>query len=276
MTITTCAVQDAPVGGESIIARNRDLNKSLPPEVTNFIKDHGGIEYSREFYDAHYPPLVLPGSPPPTATGSWQEKCGLPNDADRAEAESFFLQMGFKPSQIEWKADGGLRVSNWHSGFVKDPDTGEDVWCETLSGRAKHQPYPPRPTPWLRILLGVGGILCTRAPSVRRTGHPCQRSSWPRCNARAGITHMRSSLHPETGSCLTTCEYNTAGYLSSTTKGSVVACLQCIQHRSALQILENALEQEGNWNITLALDKYKQNTKVKDDFLTKMRQFWFM
>jgi len=126
--IALYCVQDAPVGGESTLARNRDLMKTLPDEVPRFLAEHGGILYAREFYDARRPPVLVPGAPPPAATGSWQEKCGLPLDAERAQAEEFFLAMGFDASQIEWDESGSLRVTNQHPGFVKDPESGEDVW----------------------------------------------------------------------------------------------------------------------------------------------------
>ena len=61
--------------------------------------------------------------PPSALLGSWQEKCGLPEDAGRPEAEAFFAGMGFDVgSQLEWSdEDGGvLRVTNQHPGFVTD------------------------------------------------------------------------------------------------------------------------------------------------------------
>ncbi|KAL3905295.1 MAG: hypothetical protein SGPRY_010962, partial [Prymnesium sp.] len=152
LTLTlTLAVQDAPVGGETIIARNRDLTKTLPAEVIRFINEHGGLEYSREFYDARQPPLQLGGSPS-KATGSWQDKCGLPIDASRSDVEHFFLDMGFESSQLEWDADGGIRVSNRHPGFVKDPETGDDMVSEVQrSGWDHTYAFKLEPGDWLML-----------------------------------------------------------------------------------------------------------------------------
>lgn len=88
-----------------------------------FLKEHGGILYAREFYDARQPPAEKQAS-----VGSWQDKCSLPETAGREEAEAFFAEMGFTAEQMEWREDGGLRLTNAHPGTVKDPETGDDVW----------------------------------------------------------------------------------------------------------------------------------------------------
>ena len=49
-------LQDAPVGGESTIARNVDLGTTHPSSVRSFLEEHGGIVYRRTFYDARNPP----------------------------------------------------------------------------------------------------------------------------------------------------------------------------------------------------------------------------
>jgi len=127
--IALFCIQDAPLGGESTIARNRDLNKGLPKEVWQFLEEHGGIEYSREFYDANNPPPMQLDGQQAGPRGSWQTKCELPDTAGREEAEEFFARMGFNvDTQITWDEAGTLRVSNYHPGYVRDPETGENVW----------------------------------------------------------------------------------------------------------------------------------------------------
>jgi hypothetical protein len=125
--IALYCIQDAREGGESLIARNSDLNKNLPANVATFIKDHGGIKYQREFFDARNPPkATLTGGG--GAKGSWQDKCSLPKDAGRDEATAFFKEMGFTDGDMVWDDEGVLTLSNHHPGFITDPETGEEVW----------------------------------------------------------------------------------------------------------------------------------------------------
>jgi len=139
-------VQDAPVGGESTIARNCDLGTTHPPSVRAFLEEHGGIVYRRVFYDATNPP---PPNVPTAALGSWQGKCSLPDDASRADAEAFFLGMGFAAHQLEWDLNGCITVTNMHPGYVRDPATGEDDswWNIVHTGSltaADGTPFPPK------------------------------------------------------------------------------------------------------------------------------------
>mmetsp|Transcript_12491 Transcript_12491/g.29373 ORF Transcript_12491/g.29373 Transcript_12491/m.29373 type:complete len:434 (-) Transcript_12491:197-1498(-) len=127
--IALYCVQDAPSGGETIMARNRDLATSLSPSTMQFLEDHGGIMYSRVFQDAR---KRAPGSDP---LGSWQEKCALPETAGPEEAEAFFKSMGFDPAtDLTWAGDGSgaLRITNRHPGILKDPDTGEPAWWNII------------------------------------------------------------------------------------------------------------------------------------------------
>ena len=73
--------------------------RTAPPhKVEKFLDDHGGILYSREFFDNRSPPT---DDSNPALLGSWQEKCGLTPDADRDGAEKYFIdEMGFDPSQV--------------------------------------------------------------------------------------------------------------------------------------------------------------------------------
>jgi len=125
--IALYCIQDAPVGGESLITRNKDLLQSLSPTTLKFLKERGGITYTRDFYDARKPPLVkTPG------VGSWQEKCGLPDDAGEEECNAFWKKMGFGDDDIVWGEGGNLHVKNYHPGVVPDPETGEDVWWNVI------------------------------------------------------------------------------------------------------------------------------------------------
>ena len=72
-------------------------------------------------------PMVCAG-----AKGSWQDKCSLPKNASQEEAIEFFKGMGFKTEQMKWDEDGGLKLINYHPGFVKDPQTGQDVWWNII------------------------------------------------------------------------------------------------------------------------------------------------
>mmetsp|Transcript_556 Transcript_556/g.1256 ORF Transcript_556/g.1256 Transcript_556/m.1256 type:complete len:443 (-) Transcript_556:87-1415(-) len=134
-------VQDAPLGGESLIARNSDLGKSLPKSVSDFVKKHGGILYSREYYDAQNPPKV-----PPQGSGPWQTKCSLPEDGTKEQAIEFFKGMGFTDDQMEWDEEGGLKLTNQHPGFYTDPTTGEDLWWNIIhTGNMKAADGTPFP-----------------------------------------------------------------------------------------------------------------------------------
>ena len=120
-----------------------------------------------QYFDARNPPAK-----PSPGSGPWQGKCGLPNTAERGEAEAFFYSMGFAPEQLRWDEGGGLRVEvgvgesasltisyhgswtksashveNHHPGFLTDPETGEDVWWNIVhTGNLRAgdgTPFPP-------------------------------------------------------------------------------------------------------------------------------------
>ena len=137
-------VQDAPVGGESTIARNIDLGTTHPPSVRSFLEEHGGIVYRRTFYDARNPP---PGDLARNL-GSWQGKASLPKHASRDDANAFFLGMGFEMSDLEWDANGCVTVTNTHPGYVRDPETGEETWWNIVHTgsltAADGTPFPPK------------------------------------------------------------------------------------------------------------------------------------
>eukprot|EP00613_Pedinella_sp_CCMP2098_P001506 CAMPEP_0171624644 /NCGR_PEP_ID=MMETSP0990-20121206/18761_1 /TAXON_ID=483369 /ORGANISM="non described non described, Strain CCMP2098" /LENGTH=309 /DNA_ID=CAMNT_0012191271 /DNA_START=128 /DNA_END=1054 /DNA_ORIENTATION=- len=121
--IALYCVQDAKEGGETILARNRELG--LPKKAIKFLDDHGGIKYVREYYNAIHPPE----NSTPGQLGSWQAKCGLdPTSASKADAEDYWFSLGFNSSHVEWTDEGELRVSNFHPGYIVDSSTGKPSW----------------------------------------------------------------------------------------------------------------------------------------------------
>ncbi len=86
------------------------------------------------------------------AKGSWQDKCSLPKDATQEQAIEFFKGMGFKTDQMKWDEDGGLKLSNYHPGFVKDPQTGQDVWWNIIhTGSLKAGDGTPFPKKMVQV-----------------------------------------------------------------------------------------------------------------------------
>lgn len=138
-------VQDAPVGGESTMARNCDLGTTHSAAVREFLAEHGGVLYSRTFFDAKNPP---PPQVTTAALGSWQGKCALPDDAAREDADAFFLEMGFAKEELEWDANGCLTVTNVHPGYVRDGPSGDEAWWNIVHTgsltAADGTPFPPK------------------------------------------------------------------------------------------------------------------------------------
>lgn len=127
--IALYCVQEAALCGHSLVARNADLAHSHSPAVREFVRAHGGLLYERRYFDAAAKARGgASAGGAGGAQGSWQEKCSLPADATRADAEAFFARMGFTPEQLSWDEDGGLVVSNVHPGYVRDPASGEEMW----------------------------------------------------------------------------------------------------------------------------------------------------
>jgi hypothetical protein len=141
--IALYCIQEAAGGGETVVARNADLGRTLPPSVGEWVREHGGLVYSRTFFDANHQQVLTSG-----AQGSWQDKCALPKDAPREAAVSHFKAMGFVDAQLAWDDDGGLTVSNAHPGYRVDEASGEEVWwniAHTGSIKAADgTPFPKR------------------------------------------------------------------------------------------------------------------------------------
>ena len=64
--IALYCLQEATVGGESLVAWNRDITQLVPTELIQYLEAHGGICYDRLYYNAKQPP-----SNPPPYSMSW-------------------------------------------------------------------------------------------------------------------------------------------------------------------------------------------------------------
>lgn len=110
----------AQVGGETILGYNKDLTAILPQEMLDFVRQQGGVLYTRRHFDET-------GSLGPDFSqmrlSSWQEKC---RGTTKEEAMEFFTSMGFHLSELHFDADGTLTIHFRHSGFTKE--NGQDVW----------------------------------------------------------------------------------------------------------------------------------------------------
>lgn len=124
--IALYCLQDAVVGGESLLQRNEDINDHIRDEVPNHIKQHG-IEYIRSYQDRDASSTNLASSPFPFP--SWQEKC---ETEDRGQAVEYFIHRGFSRDDVSFQSNGTLKVVNRHSGFWRDTASGKDLWFNIL------------------------------------------------------------------------------------------------------------------------------------------------
>ena len=64
------------------------------------------------------------------------------------DAEAFFLEMGFQPSELEWDDNGCITVTNVHPGYVEDPESGDACWWNIVHTgsltAADGTPFPPK------------------------------------------------------------------------------------------------------------------------------------
>lgn len=128
--IALYCLENAVSGGESIIARNEDITATVSPKLVSYIRDHGGLKYSRSYSDAA---AQAKGGASNSWLAAqlgvtWQEKCGLPEGASRKEAEDFWVANGFLRENLEWDEHGTLRVSNVETGFIIDKRTNQQTW----------------------------------------------------------------------------------------------------------------------------------------------------
>ncbi len=106
-------VKAASKGGETPIADGRKVLEVMNPELVEMIKTKK-IKYYRNLHGG--------GGIGP----SWQETF---ETEDKEEVAKFC--QGTK-SELEWKADGGLRIIQHHDGIITHPVTGEEVWFNQI------------------------------------------------------------------------------------------------------------------------------------------------
>jgi hypothetical protein len=61
-------LQPAPEGGETLLARNADLTEVGPQALLDFVRAHGGVRYTRRYYDETNPPSQVR---PPLPSATW-------------------------------------------------------------------------------------------------------------------------------------------------------------------------------------------------------------
>lgn len=104
-----CCVVKPGVGGETPLADNRQILKRLMPGVVDEFR-HKRVKYLRNLHGGSGFGL------------SWQSAF---QTTDRAVVENYCRAMSVN---IEWKADGGLRLTHTFDAVVTHPRTGEQVW----------------------------------------------------------------------------------------------------------------------------------------------------
>jgi alpha-ketoglutarate-dependent taurine dioxygenase len=109
-----CAV--APeTGGETTVGDSRRILQNIDSEIVDLFKSKK-IRYDRN----------LSGD---AGSGySWQDAF---ETGDRETVENHCRKIG---ADFEWKADGGLRVSQIRSATTVHPETGEEVWFNQADG----------------------------------------------------------------------------------------------------------------------------------------------
>ena len=109
-----CAVAPES-GGETTVGDSRRILQNIDPEVVDLFKSKK-IRYDRN----------LSGD---AGNGySWQD--AFETD-DRETVENHCRKIG---AEYEWKADGGLRVSQTRPATAVHPETGEEVWFNQADG----------------------------------------------------------------------------------------------------------------------------------------------
>ena len=142
--IALFCLQDAEIGGESLVTTNKLLTKNIPIEIKNYIKNCGGVLYERNYYDLNNNNNKDIKINNPWAM-SWQEKCGISisnnnnnndkndyninNNNDREKAINYFLKLKFEKEKIVFDENGNLKITFVHPGFITDIKTGCCCCC---------------------------------------------------------------------------------------------------------------------------------------------------
>lgn len=110
-----CCIKPAETGGETPIADSRRILKNISPEIVKRFKTKE-IRYDRNLFgDA--------------GSGySWQDAF---ETFDKTIVENYCLDAGIK---FQWKANGGLHLSQKLPATVTHPITGEEVWFNQADG----------------------------------------------------------------------------------------------------------------------------------------------
>lgn len=104
--ITFFCVTPSAMGGESILARNKDVDANIHVQIKNLIKSSGGIFHQRKWKHA---------SRQGTDMVSWQDRAGTKNPE---AAIAKFRDLGF--DRVYFDTDETLHVENTVSGFHED------------------------------------------------------------------------------------------------------------------------------------------------------------
>ena len=104
-----CCVVEPGSGGQTPIADNRKILKKLDPGIVEEFKQKQ-VSYLRNLHGGNGFGL------------SWQATF---QTTDRSAVEKYCRDMSV---DIEWKADGGLRLRHTFSAVITHPRTGEQVW----------------------------------------------------------------------------------------------------------------------------------------------------
>lgn len=119
-------IQPAEVGGETILARNKEFTAILPQEMLDYLREAGGVLYTRRHFDAN-------GSTGPDFSqrrfSSWQHKC---RKTSKEEAMAYFVDLGFERRDMQFDMEGTLTIRFQHPGFIKHEDS-KDVWFNAIN-----------------------------------------------------------------------------------------------------------------------------------------------
>ena len=124
-------LQDAMIGGESLLASNKKLKQLINPEIQDFTKKHGGIVITTQFQDGK-----IPVSERKSSSQTWHDRCKIDiNDPlidDIALAKKFFMERGYKEDMIHFDENRKCILTYHTSGYVKVDEDEEELWFNTL------------------------------------------------------------------------------------------------------------------------------------------------
>lgn len=117
-------IQPAIVGGETILALNKQVTNTMSKTLLEYVRELGGVLYTRRHYDGT-------GDLGPDFSqmrlSSWQEKS---RRATKDAAMQYFVDLGFDRSEMEFDDQGTLTIRFHHPGFLKNGN--DDVWFNVI------------------------------------------------------------------------------------------------------------------------------------------------